>query len=77
MKPGKTVLAFHVLSGEPVAVEVKPVMVETSARPDFVELTRVGIGHKVFAFMLVGPGGETLESIGIKRWIEQDDSIVQ
>ena len=76
MKPFQPVLALHMNCWKPIPVKVEPIVIEPSAGPHFTELTRVGITNEVLAFMLVHPGGKTLQSVWVKRWIEENDFIV-
>ena len=41
----QSVAAFHLRQGKPVAVEIKPIMVGASPRPDFIVLAVVGVRH--------------------------------
>ena len=54
------VLALIMLRRQPVAVEVEPIVVETSAGPGLAELAVVRIAHARYALVAVHPGGKPL-----------------
>src|ERR1051325_5130582 len=77
VKPFDTILTFYVYKRKPVAVEIKPVMIETTAGPYFIKLPVVGICYKIFTFMLVDPGRKALHAIGIETGIKKYHHIIQ
>ena len=67
--------AFGMLDKYPVAVEIKPVVVGASARPDFSMFPVFGVGNEVFAAVHVCPVCKAAEAIGIGYGVEQDDGV--
>ena len=61
---------FRMLHRQPVAVEVKPVVVGSTSRPGLVEFALCRVAVHVIGFVGVDPGSKAVESIGIDGWIQ-------
>ena len=70
-------LGLGVDGGEPVAVEVEPVVVGAAIGPAFLVLAITAVGAGVLAAVAVGPGGEALEAVGIQAGVEDDDGVFE
>ncbi len=68
---------LRVLQQQPVAVDVKPVVVGATPWPDFVVLAVLRIAGQVQVLVHVGPGGKALKTVGIVARIEQNDRLVE
>ena len=67
--------AFGLLQPQPVAVEIKPIVVGAAARPDFAVLSVLGIRNEVFAAVGISPVCKPAEAIRVQHRVEQDDGI--
>ena len=67
--------AFGMLDKYPVAVEVKPVVVGASTRPDFSMFPVFGVGNELFAAVGVCPVCKAVKAVGIGYGVEQDDGV--
>ena len=61
---------FRMLHRQPVAVEVKPVVVGTSSRPGLVEFALCWIAVHVVGLVGVDPGSKAVETIRVDGWVQ-------
>ena len=71
------ILALRVLAHQPVTVAVCPIMVGTAAWPRLRELTGTCIRYVVVAVGGIYPIGKTVDAVGIKTGIDDDDGVFQ
>ena len=65
MKKRNTVLALYMSQRKPIAVKVKPIMIESSTRPHFIMFPVHRISHRGKPLMHVGPIAMPVTTIGI------------
>jgi len=68
---------FWLGEGEPVAVEVEPVVVGASAGPGFESFSVLGVGAGVLAAVVVGPVGEAVATVGVEVGDKDDDGVFE
>src|SRR6056297_972131 len=77
MKHFQAGLGFRMLCREPVPVQIKPVMIRSSARPVLSELPVVRIFICGMVNMHVAPACSSCEAIRIETWIDQDNRMIK
>lgn len=70
-------LAFRVLQRQPVAVQIEPIVIGSSAGPGLLVLAvvRVTVGNG--ASIVIGPLGEPFEPVGVQTRIQQDNHVIE
>src|SRR6056297_975543 len=77
MKFSYSAAAFGMLNRHPVAVEIEPVVVGSSAGPYLIKFARIGVGYRGGAFMDIYPSSKTVQAIGVKSGIQENNRIFQ
>ena len=77
VEQGQSALALGVLVGQPVAVEVKPVVIGAAVGHVFPVLAIVGVGAGHQPPMTVGPVGKAVQAIGIEHGVENDHHVLE
>jgi len=72
-----TALTFIELCRQPVAVQVKPIVITSTPGPGLSVLAIGRISRQVFVFVGIDPGGESVETIGVEAGIKNDDDLIE
>ena len=75
VEQGKPAAAFWVLVGQPVAIEVKPVVVGSPIGNRLSVLAVIGVGAGHLSAMAVGPVGKAIKAIGIKHGVKNNHHV--
>ena len=62
---------------QPVAVEVKPVVVGATVGDGLRVLTIVCIEARVYPPVRVAPVGKSIEAVRVEHWVENDDDVLE
>jgi len=57
---------------EPIPIQIKPIVISPSARPDLIEFSTVGVGGRGAVLVHVSPGAEAVEAIRIVTRINEN-----
>ncbi len=69
--------AFRMLHQQPVAVQIKPIVIGTSARPVFIKFPALRVGNQyIFTFMDICPVCKAIQSIRVNTGVNQNNSIL-
>ena len=70
-------LRFGMLKGQPVSIQVEPVMIGPSPGPYLIVFSVIRVRAWIFSFIGICPGGKPLKTIRIDGGVNQDDGILK
>ena len=69
---GDSRTGFRVHEGQPVAVQIKQVVIGSARRPGLVVDAAIALTNRGYASIGVGPGCETVETIRVQAGVDND-----